>query len=303
MGSSFEIIESNQEIKQHNLISKLDNIKSRYILKIIARNTNQKQLLKILKINRKTQKRLDLDINSYIKYSELYSSIEIELIPSKNKSGKFMKKLNKEEELYYHIYFNDSKEETKTNIIKKNENISKIKIIINHQVMSFEDLFSNGKCIESIYIKKCYRNNINNMSGMFFDCSSLKEINIFKLKTNNVENMSYMFDNCSSLKELNLKNFDTSNVKDMSKMFYGCESLEKINLSSFNTKNVIDMSYMFELCNSLKKINISNFTTEKLNEVKGMFAYCKSLQEIQFERFNTSDITILKNKYEKYFIL
>ena len=27
MGSSFEIIESNQEIKQHNLNSKLDNIK------------------------------------------------------------------------------------------------------------------------------------------------------------------------------------------------------------------------------------------------------------------------------------
>ena len=31
MGSSFEIIESNQEIKQHNLNSKLDNIKSKYI--------------------------------------------------------------------------------------------------------------------------------------------------------------------------------------------------------------------------------------------------------------------------------
>ena len=119
MGSSFEIIESNQEIKQHNLISKLDNIKSRYILKIIARNTNQKQFLKILKINRKTQKRLDLDINSYIKYSELYSSIEIELIPSKNKSGKFMKKLNKEEELYYHIYFNDSKKKLKLILSKK----------------------------------------------------------------------------------------------------------------------------------------------------------------------------------------
>ena len=50
MGSSFEIIESNQEIKQHNLNSKLDNIKSKYILKIIARNTNQKQLFKIKKL-------------------------------------------------------------------------------------------------------------------------------------------------------------------------------------------------------------------------------------------------------------
>ena len=39
-----------------------------------------------------------------------------------------------------------------------------IKIIINYQVKSFENLFRDCNCIESINFKKFYKNNINNMS-------------------------------------------------------------------------------------------------------------------------------------------
>ena len=59
--------------------------------------------------------------------------------------------------------------------------------------MTFEDLFSCCYCNESIYFKKLYRNNINNMSKMFYYCSSLKELSLNNFNTNNVSDMSEMF--------------------------------------------------------------------------------------------------------------
>ena len=46
----------------------------------------------------------------------------------------------KENEKYFHIYFNNNEEEKKNNINKIDE-IKMIKIIIDYQVISFEELF------------------------------------------------------------------------------------------------------------------------------------------------------------------
>ena len=51
-----------------------------------------------------------------------------------------------------------------------NENVKKIKIIIDYQIKSFEGLFEDCECIEYINFKKFYRNNINNMKSMFCGC-------------------------------------------------------------------------------------------------------------------------------------
>ena len=93
--------------------------------------------------------------------------------------------------------------------------MTKIKIIIDYQVQSFKKLFNYCKCIESINYKKFYRNNITDMSWMFYGCSSLKELNLNNFNTNNVTNMSCMFDGCSSLKELNLNNFNPLTSPDI----------------------------------------------------------------------------------------
>ena len=140
------------------------------------------------------QKRLNLSINDYKEYSEIYTPIEIELIPFKNEFDEFIK--NKEEERYYHIYFNDSKEETKRNYLKRDDKVSIIKIIIDYQIKSFEFLFYSCKCLESIHFKKFYKNNIINMRGMFNSCSSLKNIKFSNFNTYNVRNMSEMFRYC-----------------------------------------------------------------------------------------------------------
>ena len=152
----------NEYIKSNPSIG---NIKSNYILSKIYDNIP------------KIQKRLNLDIKYYKEYSEIFSSIEIEIIPTKDKYGKFIN-INENDKLYYHIYFNDNGEEIKNkHEIKIEDKVTKIKIIIDYQVKSFKDLFYGCICVESINFKKFYRNNINNMSYMFSYCSSLKQIN------------------------------------------------------------------------------------------------------------------------------
>ena len=120
----------------------------------------QKKKLLIVKYNKKIQNRINLSVKDYKEYSETFTPIEIEIIPAKDKYGKFIN-INKNVELYYHIYFNDNKEEIKNKyFILEEDKVTKIKIIIDYQVKSFKGLFYDCKCIESINFKKFYRNNV-----------------------------------------------------------------------------------------------------------------------------------------------
>ena len=149
-----------EEIKHTKSKDKYANIKIDYFLQNLFNNIERKKLLEIVKINKNIKKRLNINIDDYKEYSEKYSSIEIEIKPVNNKVGKFINfKYNKK---YYNIYFNNNKEEIKRNYINEDEDeeIKTIKIIIDYQVKSFEELFDSCDCIESIYFKKFYRNNI-----------------------------------------------------------------------------------------------------------------------------------------------
>ena len=261
-------------------------IRSIYLLKLIFKRLEKKKLLDLLKYNNNIKKRINLNIIDYQKY---YGLIDIEIKPANNKYGKFIN-IKKEDELYYHIYFNNSKEEIERNYINKDEQVNKIKILIDYQITTFKELFYNCNCIESICFKKFNRNDIYNMNGLFCSCSSLKELNFNNFNTNNVTDMSFMFDGCSSLKELNVSNFDTKNVTDMSFMLSRCSSLKKLNLNNFNTNNVTNMRYMFYECSSLKELNLNNFSTNSVTNMRGMFYECLSLKELNLSNFNTNKV-------------
>ena len=189
----------------------IENIRSKYILQQICLLLNKKKLLKIIHYNKIAKKRLNINIKNYKELSEIYTSIYLEIIPKQKECGKF---INIRPEEKSHIYFNNNKEEEEENIyrIEKNNNISNIKIKIDYQIMSFSKLFYKCKCIQSIYFKKFYRNNINDMFRMFSGCSSLKEIVLSNFNTTNVNDMSCMFSRCLSLKEIDLSNFNTNKV-------------------------------------------------------------------------------------------
>ena len=234
---------SNEKKEANNVESKdvFRNLRSNYILKKVFYNLLKKKSLDIIKYNNNIKERINISIKDYKEYSEIYSSIEIEIKAVKNKYGEFIN-MN-ENEIYYHIYFNDDKEEIKRNYFNENDNVSKIKIIIDYQVKSFEKLFYNCLSIEYIYFKKFFRNNINDMGDMFYKCSSLKELNLSIFNTNNVNDMEGMFHGCSSLKELNLSNFNFNNVNDMTGMFYGISGQLKNKIRAL-TKNIKEKAFL-----------------------------------------------------------
>ena len=185
---------------------------------------HKRRSLELIRYNKNIKDRININVNDYKESSKIYSSIEMELIPVKKKFGKIIS-ISKEDEKYYHIYFNNNSEEIKRNYFTKKDKVKKIKIKIDYQVKSFKYLFYFNQIIESIYFKKFFRNNITDMSDIFLECSSLKKVDFSNFNSDNANSLSGMFSKCSGLKEINLKNFNTSNVTCMCYMFSDCSSL------------------------------------------------------------------------------
>ena len=135
--------------------NKLINIKSHYFLQKIFEHIPKKISLGIINYNKTLQQRLNTNINDYKDYSEKYSSIEIEVLPIKNKYGNFID-IDYRFQKYFHIYFNNNKNEEikKETFLGRDHKITKINIIIDYQVDSFARLFKDCFNIESIYFKR-----------------------------------------------------------------------------------------------------------------------------------------------------
>ena len=82
-----EKTELNKKIKSEHIFKKL---KSNYILQKLFGHLNKKISLEIIKYNKNIKGRIKININDYKEYSEIYSSIKIEIIPANNKYGKFI---------------------------------------------------------------------------------------------------------------------------------------------------------------------------------------------------------------------
>ena len=123
-------------ISKKNQNQNFDNLKSNFILRKIFNMIKINKSLVIMKNNKKLQKRLNISIDDYKECSK----IEIELkLADYRYDGKYISLLDEEKE-YYHIYFDNSKEEIKRNKLDYNEEVKKIKIIIDYQVKSFKEL-------------------------------------------------------------------------------------------------------------------------------------------------------------------
>ena len=131
------------KLNKSSNINKLNYLKSDYFIQKFFEYIHKRKSLEIIRYNKNIQKRIYININDYKENSEKYSSIEIEIKPMKNKYGEFIN-IKKEDEEYYHIYYNDNKEkEIKRTYFNENDKISKINIIIDYQVTSFTGLFKN----------------------------------------------------------------------------------------------------------------------------------------------------------------
>ena len=131
---------SDEKSKQKKSKVIFDNLLSDFFLIKMFDIMKKNKSLAMIKYNKKLQKRMHLNINDYKEYSELYSSIEIEIKLMNNKYGKFINILDEEKE-YYHIYFDNLNEEKKRNYVEESDIVKTIKIIINYQIKSFNFVF------------------------------------------------------------------------------------------------------------------------------------------------------------------
>ena len=104
--------ESNKENKSSKQNPIIENLKSDYFLQKLYDNMTKEKKLEIVRYNKRMQYRLNLNIKDYKEYSETFTPIVIELVPSKDKYGRFIN-INENDKPFYHIYFNDNEEEIK----------------------------------------------------------------------------------------------------------------------------------------------------------------------------------------------
>ena len=121
--------------------NQLKIVKSDYFIQKFFGYMLKRKSLETVRYNKSIQKRINININHYKAYSEECSSIELDIIPKKGKYGKFIN-INEEDKKFIHIYFNDNKnKELENTSISRNDNVSKISIIIDYQIKSFSRLY------------------------------------------------------------------------------------------------------------------------------------------------------------------
>ena len=107
------------------------DIRSKYIIQKILYNLKENKWLKIIKYNKMVQNKLGININNYIKYY----SIEIEIIPILlEEKNTFFWMADKKNDHHYHIYFNDDTKETRKSFFTKEDNVSKIRLVLDLQI-------------------------------------------------------------------------------------------------------------------------------------------------------------------------
>ena len=270
-------------MKSSNKKNYCQNIKSLYIFRLLFEKLSQIKLFEIVKYNKVLQNKLNIGIKDYKEFKK----IEIEIIPG-NMEYKYsiFNPINENDIGFYHIFFNDDKTEIKRNYFSKNDNVTKIKLIIDEKIKKLSGLFIGCEYIEKINFIKFNRKDIIDMSYIFCKCKYLKEIKLNNFKTDNAVNLTGLFCDCNELEELNLSNFNTTNVTNMDYMFFGCRSLKELNLSNFNTDKVTHMDWMFALCSSLEKLYFNNLNTKNVIDMTMMFGGCSSLKEIVINNKN-----------------
>ena len=139
---------NSKNISKNEQTNDFDNLKSDYFLRKLFDIIKENKSLNIIRYNKNLQKRLNINIDNYKEYCQ----IEIELKLVDNKYGKFIN-ISEEDKKYYHIYFDNSKEEIKKYNLEKNEKVKMIKIIIDYQVKSFNDYLKTAISLNQYFSK------------------------------------------------------------------------------------------------------------------------------------------------------
>lgn len=131
--------------------------------------------------------------------------------------------------------------------------------------------------------------NVNNMGGLFSDCSKIQELNVSNWDVSKVTNFGAAFRRCPELTNIDVSKWDTSSGVIMSGVFTNCTGLIEIDLSNWNMSNSNSVSQMFYGCSALMKLKMcANLNQDAVTTY--WFGKCNSLIDVQLTDFDVYTI-------------
>ena len=145
----------------------LFGLKSKLVFKNIFSFIEKNKYFEIIKNSKKVQQKLSISLDSYKEY---FKQIEVEIIPKKSDDLKDTKFINISDFINNKIYFNSDSETIRRNTFLENDNISKIRVLIDiKNGDSLKNLFLSCKKIQEIKFIHCAVNIMTNLSNLFLD--------------------------------------------------------------------------------------------------------------------------------------
>ncbi len=127
------------------------------------------------------------------------------------------------------------------------------------------------------------------LAGFFSGLANLKKVS-FKSR-NNITDMSNMFYSCQKLEEVDFSNVDTSNVTNMGNIFYNCNKLKTI--PELATNKVVSMGSAFSNCTALSTASLNNILAMCANAPS--YGGTKTLQSIGLTSAQATTCQTLSN--------
>lgn len=136
---------------------------------------------------------------------------------------------------------------------------------------------------------------VDNIGGLFTDCSNLTEINVSSWDVSKVTNFGAAFRRCPKLTNIDISKWDTSSGVIMSGIFTNCSGLIEIDMSSWDMSHANSVSQMFYGCSSLMKLKMcANLNQDAVTTY--WFGKCNSLIDVQLTDFDTYTINKVINE-------
>ena len=133
-------------------------------------------------------------------------------------------------------------------------------------------LFRNDYCTydEKFNISNWNVSNVENFSGMFYDCEKFN-CDLSKWDVSNSVNFSDMFWNCNEFNS-DLRNWKVHKCKDFSAMFNRCHKFNS-DLSDWDVSNGNNFTMMFSNCHNFNS-DLSNWNIKDKSYICEMFYNC-----------------------------
>ena len=157
------------------------------------------------------------------------------------------------------------------------------------------NLFYNCTNLTYVDLRDSDFSKIETIERMFAYCSNLLTIDgLNDIDISNVNNMGGVFTDCSKIPELNVSNWNVSKVTNFGAIFRRCSKLTNIDVSKWNTSSGVIMSGIFTNCTGLIELDLSNWTVANSDTVSQMFYGCSNLVTLKlFKALPESSTTTL----------